>query len=92
MNDRRDFHEDTQRWLDGVPGTSPHAEDRAAAERLREAGDQFARSLDVPGPEVDAVVMAVVENLDVKAIEELVASYEARRGPLAEALENQPEI
>lgn len=60
MNDRRDFHEDTQRWLDGVPGTSPHAEDRAAAERLREAGDQFARSLDVPGPEVDAVVMAAV--------------------------------
>ncbi len=41
---------------------------------------------------VDAVVMAVVENLEVKALEELMASYEDRRRPIAEAIEAQPEI
>ena len=41
---------------------------------------------------VDAVIMAVVDNLEVQSIEDLVAAYEDRRRPLAEALENQPEV
>lgn len=41
---------------------------------------------------VDAVVMAVVENLSVRDEAELVAEYEARRAPILQALEQQPEI
>ena len=41
---------------------------------------------------VDAVIMAVVDNLEVQSIEDLEAAYEERRRPLAEALENRPEV
>lgn len=40
---------------------------------------------------VDAVVMAVVDNLSITATDELEADYEARRAPLHASLEQQPE-
>ena len=41
---------------------------------------------------VDAVVMAIVDNLSVQEIEALASSYEARRAPLHAALDQQPEL
>ncbi len=41
---------------------------------------------------IDALVMAVVDNLSVKSEEELEAAYVARRDPILHQLEQQPEI
>ena len=41
---------------------------------------------------VDALIMAVVDNLEVQSDEELQAEYVARRDPILQSLENQPEI
>ncbi len=41
---------------------------------------------------VDALIAAVVDDLEFKDIEELKAAYAARRDPLVADLERQPEI
>jgi microcompartment protein CcmK/EutM len=41
---------------------------------------------------IDALIMAVVDNLQVKSAEDLEAAYAARRDPLLAQLEQQPEI
>ena len=41
---------------------------------------------------VDALIMAVVDNLSFQSIEDLEAAYAARRDPLMSQLDAQPEI
>lgn len=41
---------------------------------------------------VDALVMAVIDGVEVRDAEELEASYAARRDPLVADLERQPEL
>lgn len=41
---------------------------------------------------VDAVIMAVIDNLEFKGDQELQAAYVARRDPILRSLEAQPEL
>lgn len=46
----------------------------------------------VDGRPIDALIMAVVDNLSFQSMEDLEAAYVARRDPLLADLEQQPEI
>ena len=61
MTDER-FSSDTHRYLDGEPVDLITDDERALADRLNEAVASYARGLEVPGPEVDRAVMAVISS------------------------------
>ncbi len=57
---REGFSSEVHRYLDGEPVEGIAGGDRAAADRLSEAVASYADGLEVPGPEVDRAVMAVI--------------------------------
>lgn len=61
MTDER-FSSDAHRYLDGEPVDLITDDERALADRLNEAVASYARGLEVPGPEVDRAVMAVIRS------------------------------
>jgi len=54
-------------------------------------GSAARQSPEVEGKPVDALIMAVVDNLEARDPQELEASYAARRDPLLAELSEQPE-
>ena len=58
---------------------------------LVSTGSAARQSPEVDGRPVDALIMAVVDNLEVHDPKELDASYAARRDPLIAQLSEQPE-
>ena len=61
MTDER-FSSDAHRYLDGELVDLITDDERALADRLNEAVASYARGLEVPGPEVDQAVMAVIRS------------------------------
>ena len=59
---------------------------------LVSTGSAARQSPDVDGKPVDALIMAVVDNLSYQSEAELEAAYAARRDPLLRQLDEQPEI
>ena len=57
---REGFSPEVHRYLDGESVEGIAGGDRAAADRLSEAVASYADGLEVPGPEVDRAVMAVI--------------------------------
>ena len=58
---------------------------------LVSTGSAARQSPEVDKRPIDALVMAVVDNLEVRSEQELEAAYAARRDPLLQDLERQPE-
>ena len=59
---------------------------------LISTGSAARQSPQVDKTPVDSLVMAVVDNLQVKTEDDLEAAYVARRDPIMAKLEQQPEI
>lgn len=62
---REGFSREVHCYLDGESVEGVAVGDRAAADRLNEAVAFYADSLEVPGPEVDRAVMAVILNRQI---------------------------
>lgn len=59
---------------------------------LVSTGSAARQSPQVEKRPVDALIMAVIDNLEFKGEQELEAAYAARRDPLLRAIDAQPEL